>query len=105
MRPDYQEALKIIKQIIKHIIRFITLKDLNLRITTGLDSTLVRLAYQEALKKMIKQIIKQIIRSITLNDLTLRLKEGLDSNLVRPAYQKAFKITKQTIKDIIRSIT
>ena len=40
MIPDYQSYPKIIKQIIKHIIRSTTLKDLNLRLTTGLDITL-----------------------------------------------------------------
>ena len=40
-------------------------KELPLCLTTGLDITLVRPAYQTLLK-MIKQIIKQIIKSITL---------------------------------------
>ena len=47
-----------IKQIIKHIIRSITLNYLNILLATGLYSTLVRPAYQKALK-MIKQIINK----------------------------------------------
>ena len=47
-------------------------KDLPLRLTTGLYSTLVIPAYHMDLK-MIKQIIKHIIRSITLNIIITKL--------------------------------
>ena len=66
-------AFKMIKHIIKDIIRSITLKDIPIRITTVLYSTLLRTSYQMALKT-IKKIITDTIRSITLKSIIKNLK-------------------------------
>ena len=96
--------LKLIKHIIKHKIRSITLKDFPLRLKTWLYSNLVRPSYKMAFK-MIKHIIKDIIRSITLKDIPIRITTVLYSTLLRPSYQMALKTIKKIITDTIRSIT